>query len=68
MNFDRLPKERKEALVAVLRERHGWSTERAAGELRAMDEVGLAYVGVDARLARRAEKRYDEFQGCFELR
>ena len=64
MTFSRFPKERQQALIDYLMQRHRWDESRAKAELEAMDEIGLAYVNVEAKLARRKEVVYDP---CAEM-
>lgn len=59
--FDRQPGRRQADLIAFVMEKYGWDEERALATLRHLDERGIAYVGVDMRLARlKANRRgYD---------
>lgn len=68
MTFDRLPPDRKIALVEHLAAERGWAPDRAERELREMDDVGIAYVGVERRLAQRRDKDYDPLAEMFVLR
>ena len=51
-------------MIDYLMQRHRWDESRAKAELEAMDEIGLAYVNVEAKLARRKEVVYDP---CAEM-
>ena len=66
--FDRKPPEEKEMLMATLCRRHGWPRERAVKELEELDEIALAYIKVDERLAQKSGMGYDPFQDMFVVK
>ncbi len=66
MSFDRLPKEKRANLVAFLCQRHGWTPQRAEEELKQLDYVDIAYIGVESRLERSSETQYDPFAEVFK--
>lgn len=68
MNFNQRSKEEKEALVEALCRRHGWTRMKAVEELEQMDEVALAYIKVEERLARKSGIGYDPFQDMFVVK
>lgn len=68
MTFARLPLTRQQEMLAFMCARHRWTPERAKTELMAMDEIGLAYVGVEMRLTREREAVYDVTAELYQLR
>ncbi len=68
MNYDRLPQEKKTALIDILQRRHGWPAKRCEEELRGLDEIALAYISVEDRLARKSETGYSPFASMFKVR
>ena len=68
MNFNQRSKEEKEALVEALCRRHGWTRMKAVEELEQMDEVALAYIKVEERLARKAGMGYDPYSEFWQVK
>lgn len=61
--------ERKEAMVRFMLDKHHWPRSRAMQVLEDLDDVGLAYVGVEMRQAVRTASviDYEPFKAAFEV-
>ena len=68
MKFSQFSKDRRADFVDYLCRRHGWDRTRAVEELEPLDEVALAYIGVEMKLARKSETSYDVTSENWELR
>lgn len=67
MKFSQLKRDAQESLIEFVMRQHAVTRTRAVEELDVLDEIDLAYVKVEMKLAQSSENGYDPYRDFYKL-